>query len=135
VSAEWLYGAADGPTEDVVTVDLYCRNFHDGDGTLVDGTMQWSWPFSNGTAAQTAVVYPRYDGTTECRTETHSGSSAVESAGSCAEWTPVLPGAGSVTCTITNTVFFEGIPALSPLGLAVLTLLALFTGFVAVRRL
>jgi hypothetical protein len=80
-------------------------------------------------------VYPRFDGATECRTETRSSNSAVESAETCAEWTPVLPGAGTVTCTITNTVFFEGIPALSPLGLAVLTLLMLLTGFVAARRL
>jgi hypothetical protein len=134
VTAEWLYGHADAPTDDVVNVDLYCRNFQDGDGALVDGVMHWAWPFSNGSPAQTAVVNPRYDGTTECRTETHSSSSAVESASTCAEWTPVLPGAGPLACTITNTVFFEGIPALSPLGLAVLSLLMLVTGFVAARR-
>jgi hypothetical protein len=134
VAAEWLYNSADLVTEDGVTVDLYCRNIHDGDGTLLDGTMRWSWPFYNGSPAQQAVVYPRYDGTTECHTETRSDNSAVESASSCAEWTPVLLGAGSVTCTITNTVFFEGIPALSPLGLAVLSLLMLLTGFVATRR-
>jgi hypothetical protein len=134
VAAEWLYDSADLATDDSVTVDLFCRNLHDGDGTLLDGTMRWSWLFHNGSPAQTAVVYPHYDGTTECRTETRSSNSAVESASTCAQWTPVLLGAGTVTCTITNTVFFEGIPALSPLGLAVLSLLTLLTGLVAARR-
>ena len=134
VTAEWFYGQAEGPTDELVHVDLHCRNFQDGDGTVVDGVMHWTWPFSSGAPAQTAVVYPRFDGATECRTETRGSSSAVESASTCADWTPVLPGAGSVACTITNTVFFEGIPALSPLGLAVLSLLVLVTGFVATRR-
>lgn len=134
VTAEWLYGQAEAPTNDVVTVDLYCRNFQDGNGVLIDGEMRWTWPFTNGSPAQTAAVNPRFDGTTECRTEAHSSSSAVESASTCADWTAVLPGAGAVACTVTNTVFFEGIPTLSPLGLAVLSLLVLLTGFVATRR-
>jgi hypothetical protein len=135
VAAEWLYDAADLATDAGVTVDLYCRDLHDGDGTLLNGTMHWSWSFYDGSPAQTATVYPRFDGATECRTETRSSNSAVESTETCAEWTPVPPGAGSIACTVTNTVFFEGIPTLSPLGLAVMSLLVLLTGFVATRRI
>jgi hypothetical protein len=37
-------------------------------------------------------------------------------------------------CTITNTVFFEGIPTLNQYGLALLALLMLGVGFVGFRR-
>jgi hypothetical protein len=44
--------------------------------------------------------------------------------------------AGSeVGCTITNTVFFEGIPTLSRYGLALMALLMLSMGFIGYRRL
>jgi hypothetical protein len=38
------------------------------------------------------------------------------------------------SCTITNTRFFEGIPALNPFGLAGLALLLLWSGWIAFRR-
>jgi hypothetical protein len=38
------------------------------------------------------------------------------------------------SCTITNTVFFEGIPTLSQYGLAILALLMLGIGLVGFRR-
>ena len=37
-------------------------------------------------------------------------------------------------CTITNTVFFEGIPTLNQYGMAILALLMLAVGFVGMRR-
>jgi hypothetical protein len=46
----------------------------------------------------------------------------------------VSAGSGDA-CTITNTVFFEGIPTLSQYGMALLALLMLGMGFVAVRRI
>jgi len=39
-----------------------------------------------------------------------------------------------VTCNITNTVFFEGIPTLNHYGMAILALLMLGVGFVGFRR-
>jgi hypothetical protein len=49
--------------------------------------------------------------------------------------TAVTVSAGSnVGCTITNTVFFEGIPTLSQYGLAIMALLMLGMGFVGFRR-
>jgi hypothetical protein len=38
-------------------------------------------------------------------------------------------------CTITNTVFFEGIPTLNQYGLALLALLMLGAGWIAYRRI
>ncbi len=38
------------------------------------------------------------------------------------------------SCTITNTLFFEGIPTLNQYGLAIMALLMLGVGFVGFRR-
>ncbi len=38
------------------------------------------------------------------------------------------------SCTITNTVFFEGIPTLSQWGVAIMALLMLAVGLVGFRR-
>lgn len=46
-----------------------------------------------------------------------------------------LPAGGSASCTITNTVFFEGIPTLSRWALGILAVLMLGTGLVAFRRI
>jgi len=45
----------------------------------------------------------------------------------------VFVGSGD-SCTITNTVFFEGIPTLSQYGMAIMALLMLGVGFVGFRR-
>lgn len=45
-----------------------------------------------------------------------------------------LSAAASEQCTFTNTVFFEGIPALDRYGLALLALMMLGVGFVGMRR-
>jgi hypothetical protein len=57
---------------------------------------------------------------------------AVEVDNGCQDIT-VSAGVGA-SCTITNTVFFEGIPALNQYGLALLALLMLGVGFVGFRR-
>ena len=46
----------------------------------------------------------------------------------------VFPG-DDVDCSITNTVFFEGIPTLSQYGMAIMALLMLGVGFVGFRRI
>jgi hypothetical protein len=96
--------------------------------------MHWSWDFEDGTGTRTATVYPRFDGSTRCRTVETVSSSAIESLGTCLEWTPVALGAGTLVCSIANTIFFEGIPALNPLGLGIAVLLLLLTGLFAARR-
>lgn len=57
---------------------------------------------------------------------------AVESEHDCGP-REIGPG-GTSSCTITNTVFFEGIPTLSQYGLAILALLMLGIGAVGFRR-
>lgn len=133
VVTEWFFNN-DKVTGGAVTVDLLCRNVYDGDGYLAGDTMSWSWLLDSQSGPASATVYPRFDGGTECRTEISSPLSAVESASTCSDWTPVALGAGALTCTVTSTVFFEGIPALSPLGLLLASLLLLTFGLFAARR-
>jgi hypothetical protein len=61
-------------------------------------------------------------------------SSIVESDSNCEDWTPVFPGDAPLACTVTHTVFFEGIPTLNRGGLLLAALVLLFTGLVYVRR-
>jgi hypothetical protein len=134
VNKDWADSRMGLEVEHRARIELTCTNPYDGDGEWVNGTMRWSWEFEDGTAVQTATVYPRFDGSTQCRTVEQVSSSAIESIGTCSEWTPVALGAGSLACTVTNTIFFEGIPALNPLGLVIASLLLLLTGLFAARR-
>ena len=61
-------------------------------------------------------------------------SSAVESDRGCADPVTVLVGGGPRSCTVTNAVFFEGIPTLSQYGLLLFSALMLLTGMAATRR-
>lgn len=134
VSKEWVDSREGLEIEHLARVDLLCINPYDGDGEWVDDVMRWSWDFEDGAGTQTATVYPRFDGSTRCRTVETISSSAIESLGTCSGWTPVALGAGTLVCSLTNTIFFEGIPALSPLGLSIAALLLLLTGLFAARR-
>ena len=70
---------------------------------------------------------------TECYAwESHNGGSAVEVDNDCGD-IEVGVGMGD-ECTITNTVFFEGIPTLNQYGMAIMVLLMLGVGFVGFRR-
>ncbi len=60
--------------------------------------------------------------------------SAVESDQGCADGTEFTIGSGLAGCTITNSVFYEGIPTLSQYGMAIMALLMLGMGFVGFRR-
>ena len=95
--------------------------------TLYDGN-------SNGTsdATYSADVIPNWDGGTSCWVEETVYDSSVEVHNGC-ENIHVVIGEGD-SCTITNTVFYEGIPTLSQYGLAIMALLMLGVGFVGFRR-
>ena len=134
VSKEWVDSRDGLEIEHLARVDLLCANPYDGDGEWVGDVMHWSWDFEDGTGTRTATVYPRFDGSTRCRTVETVSSSAIESLGTCSGWTPVALGAGTLVCSIANTIFFEGIPALNRLGLGIAVVLLLLTGLFAARR-
>ncbi len=77
-------------------------------------------------------VIPEYPDSS-CRVDEITYDDSVESdASDCASLT-VSAGQGT-SCTVTNTVFFEGIPTLSQYGMAIMALLMLAVGLVGFRR-
>jgi len=136
VTKEWLYDQQQSVVdEDNAIIELYCDDVFDGDGTSGDnGLMYWSWSFNGNPSSHTAIVYPDFNGTTKCWTVELPKTSAVEPESSCANGISIGLGDGQRNCTVTNTVFFEGIPTLSQYGLILISALMLLTGLIAVRR-
>jgi len=106
-------------------IKLVCLN-------VAGGESEWQWIFE-GDQANTALVLPHFDGTTECYVSESVLSDSVEVSG-CEEPIVVNPGDEAAGCTLTNTVFYEGIPTLNQYGLAMLVMLMLGAGLVGVRR-
>lgn len=112
------------------------------DDEIVDGyeTQSGDWKKtlynsdSNGTSNQSysAFVIPDWDGGTDCWVDETIYDSSVDSSDYCDNLHVVI-GEGD-SCTITNTVFYEGIPTLSQYGMAILALLMLGVGLVGFRR-
>jgi subtilisin-like proprotein convertase family protein len=115
------------------------------DGEIVDGddagdgTYYYSFQNSDGiqdTSYEVEVV-PYWDGGTHCWVNESGFDDAVEVSSDCGS-----SGNGGLlaqlgegdSCSVTNTVFYEGIPTLSTYGLAVLALLMLGLGFAGFRR-
>jgi len=93
------------------------------------------WTGVLGNADSAVLTVDATLGATECSATEHFSQSGVEDQASddCTE--APLPVGGRATCTFTNTVFYEGIPTMSQLGLAVLALLMLGVGFIGLRRI
>jgi len=72
-------------------------------------------------------------GNASCRVDERTFDSAVDSDNGCGSFAVSSTG-GDIECTITNTVFFEGIPTMNQFGLAIMALLMLGVGFVGFRR-
>jgi len=87
--------------------------------------------YGDGSAVFTAYVEPAYP-ESYCYVDELVYDSAVEIDNDCNDLL-ISAGAG-VSCTITNTVFFEGIPTLNQYGLALLAMLMLGVGVVGFRR-
>jgi hypothetical protein len=84
-----------------------------------------------GSEVHNFYVRPGYP-SSNCYVNERVYDSAIEIDNGCGSLT-VSAGVGA-TCTITNTVFFEGIPTLSQYGMAIMALLMLGVGFVGFRR-
>ncbi len=92
--------------------------------------------YVGGEATVTVKVIPDYAGS-YCFAEEGNVTSAVEVTSDCGSFKEptieVSVGQGA-ECTITNTVFFEGIPTLNQYGMALMALLMLGIGMVGFRR-
>jgi hypothetical protein len=87
---------------------------------------------TSNTCDYTADVVPKWNGGTTCTAHEEINDSSVDVSDDCS-FNVALAETGE-GCTITNTVFYEGIPTLSQYGLAILALLMLGVGFVGFRR-
>jgi len=133
VIKEWLFEAEEIGEEDYANINFECQNVFDGDGLVNGNLMQWNWAVA-GNSERTASIQPDFQGNTRCRATESNTFSAVEAINGCEDWLPVLIGDSSRSCTITNTVFLEGIPTLGDYGRWLMALLLLGVGLVAVRR-
>lgn len=108
-------------------------------GYCEEGT--WSKVFYNKSGdddeTYTAEVIPDWDGGTDCWVHEQVFDDSVEVDNGCGDSSnpgvhvEIAAGSG---CTITNTVFYEGIPTLSQYGLAILAIVMLGVGAVGFRR-
>jgi hypothetical protein len=135
VTKQWLYEREENALDDDADIELYCSGVFAGDGESNGKVMRWSWLFDGNPASHIATVYPDFEGDTKCWTEEHIRSSAVETESTCSYPISIAVGDVERNCTVTNTVFFEGIPTLNQYGLLLISALMLLTGLTAVRRI
>jgi hypothetical protein len=103
--------------------DVWCKNLYgSGDTTFTEEVIPYSYP-----GGACLVIEVNVDQAVEVDNGCDDGSLETLAL-------QVSAGQGA-SCTITNTVFFEGIPTLSEYGMALMALLMLGLGFVAVRRI
>jgi hypothetical protein len=127
-------------------VDIRCdAKMSPGFGHFGDYKYKWSLDdgdYVDGVAVTVIDVYPDYKGST-CWASEDDVDSAVEVSSTCGRYDTSLHklvgamkvGVGmGASCTITNTLFFEGIPTLNQYGMAIMALLMLGVGFVGFRR-
>lgn len=145
VIKHWVVDDTDiGSIDPAYRLELFC------DGEILGGTPQgesglWYRELYSGDSLGFADhdfqpdVYPNWDGGTNCWVNETVYDNAIETGNGCG--TANAPGllleisGPEPSCTITNTVFYEGIPILNQFGLAIMSLLMLGIGFVGLRRL
>ncbi len=143
IAKEWLYPGSSGATdvsnefEIVLVCDtaeiVYPNKCPRSMGHTDDDTF-CKWLESSGDTAFLVKVIPYEWPGGSCYAYEVNVDQAVEVDNGCSSPMSVSAGSGN-SCTITNTVFFEGIPTLNQYGMALMALLMLGMGFVAVRRL
>jgi len=133
VIKEWLVSSNSTTDIDFLAdADYTCYDVYPSaaGGTLEDvsGTLSFSGQVDEQTIDG---LYPAGDGSSYCTVSEPGLPDYVEAdVSDCAE----VPVEDEASCTLYNSVFFEGIPTLSQYGLALLTLLMLGMGVIAVRR-
>lgn len=111
-----------------------CQNVAEGtNGSF--GTFQGNFNFEGPVPATRSVeFFANPEGGSRCSAVENNIDSSIEADNGCQAPIPFAIGDEEKGCTITNTVFYEGIPTLSQYGLAIMALLMLGVGFVGFRR-
>jgi hypothetical protein len=125
IEAEWEVNGNDYDISQFADVSLVCD-------PVPRGPYSFHWTI-DGNSTLTASVVPYWDGGTNCNVFYEPFASEVEASGCTSPLHLEVAGDGA-SCTITFTVFFEGIPAVNAYGLAVLAVLMLGIGLVGFRR-
>jgi hypothetical protein len=139
ITKQWLYEGSGGqPVNEDFRVTLNCVD-SPGQGGEIDGGSDegsyWTRPVdSNGNISISLYVYPYWAGGTDCHVVESNIDSSVESDASDCDNLLVTVNSGD-ECTVTNSVFYEGIPTLDQYGKLMLALLLLGMGVFAMRRL
>jgi hypothetical protein len=161
VTKSWEFSGAEADYTSLdVDIDVYC-NARIKDYDYKSGSSYWRRDFSlddsdygddqgegDLEATVTVWVYPNWYPTaadpknqvyTKCWATEDITDSSVETTNACGTSSSnakvkVSVGGSDQSCTITNTVFFEGIPTLNQYGMAIMALLMLGVGFVGFRR-
>jgi uncharacterized repeat protein (TIGR01451 family) len=139
VTKVWENLGAVVPPDTMAEVVVECENVWI-DGSIQSASTVFTF-YSPDKATQSfspGTANPDVDGAaTACRAvEVNVGASAVETDQGCAEAIVFEFGGDTIQgCTITNSVFFEGIPVLGRTGSIILALLLLGVGLVGYRRL
>jgi len=132
VTKAWLYAGSVTETVSMKpSLSVFCNNeivggFYNGTGYQYDKVL-------SGDDESVEVSVDTLARPAECRAEESGAPGGVEMESDCGPRS--IPAGGSSSCTITNTVFFEGIPTLNETGLALLALLASGMGAAFLRRL
>jgi len=111
-----------------------CNNVMTATDDTTPGSVSSSWGAVGDASITVSNLYANPAGGTFCYAMENVVDSAVESDQGCMNGVYFAIGDGEKECTVTNTVFFEGIPTLSQYGLAILAVLMLGVGFVGFRR-
>ena len=131
VNKVWNIGSEGSDIDTSVDITVTCDSPITNAGAVED---DGSWSYTETTIGTDYVdvdVTPILPHTT-CSAEENGDQSAVETDNQCSG-IELSAGNGN-ECTITNTVFFEGIPTLDRYGFAILVLLMLAVGLVGFRR-
>jgi len=142
IEKEWLFAGSFSDLEIYYELTLYCDTEIVGGDPYLNGVTDgpassihlWYQEFegtSPDNATFTAEVIPGYP-SSNCWVDEEVFSDAVEVDNGCGDL--VVSAGNGDSCTVTNTVFFEGIPTLSQYGLAIMALLMLGIGMVGFRR-
>jgi hypothetical protein len=135
VTKNWLIEGDGGDAVDEsasVTIECDGRVIMAVDGTPLHSQTNTITKTLEGDGDSVTVTLSTAQGPATCQASEQISQSGVESESDCGRRS--IPAGASSSCTITNTVFFEGIPTLNQYGLALLALLMLGVGLVGLRR-
>lgn len=130
VTKEWIFAGRE--TEGVpleAAVSIYCNN--EISGGFFNGTEYQYDEILSGSVDSLQVSVDTLARAAECRAQEGVTQSGVERESDCDA--RIIPAGETSSCRMTNTVLFEGIPALSVFGLSMLALLMLGIGIFGLR--